>query len=364
MKKITSFKSVAMALLLTAFCLLPTALFGQIASIYQPNTTEAVQSWGWSATTVGVSATAVNFTLMNTGGATLTLSSISITGTNTGDWSVATTPGSVCGGSLTAGSTCTLAVTFTPQAAGARSASLSIADNATGSPQVVLLTGTGSMGGAAAGSAYSQFLSEYTLPALTGAGTSATCMGCSSTSTQTYGAGVVTIGVTQTQIAPGNVTLSGGALSNCAPPAYSSCGFIYWPGSGSSLSFTNSFNTADAAGNVIVTLMTTNASNVPVAAFPFSGQSEISPQLFELSTASISPAATSAAIQTVGQAFTLTGIASGEYVTLIGQPAPTSLCPATSARATGSNSVTLYFTVLTAAACTPAAGVYTFLAIR
>jgi Abnormal spindle-like microcephaly-assoc'd, ASPM-SPD-2-Hydin len=34
-------------------------------------------------------------------------------------------------------------VTFTPSAAGARSASLAIADNATGSPQTVALTGTG-----------------------------------------------------------------------------------------------------------------------------------------------------------------------------------------------------------------------------
>ena len=66
----------------------------------------------------------------------------------------------------------------------------------------------------------------------------------------------------------------------------------------------------------------------------------------------------------MGQTFTLTGIASGEFLSLINQPAPTSLCPTTGVRASGANQITLYFTVLTASACTPAAGVYTFLAIR
>jgi hypothetical protein len=42
-----------------------------------------------------------------------------------------------------AGLSCTISVTFTPSATGARSASVSVADTAPGSPQTVPLSGTG-----------------------------------------------------------------------------------------------------------------------------------------------------------------------------------------------------------------------------
>lgn len=77
-----------------------------------------------------------------------------------------------------------------------------------------------------------------------------------------------------------------------------------------------------------------------------------------LSTGSVTPAATSAAIQTVAQTFTITGLASGADITVVAQPAPTSLCPLVAARATALNTVSLYWSVLTAAACTPASGTY------
>ncbi len=46
-------------------------------------------------------------------------------------------------GTLAAGASCVINVIFTPQANGARTATLNIADNATGSPQTVALSGTG-----------------------------------------------------------------------------------------------------------------------------------------------------------------------------------------------------------------------------
>jgi hypothetical protein len=82
------------------------------------------------------------------------------------------------------------------------------------------------------------------------------------------------------------------------------------------------------------------------------------------STGAITPAATSAAIQTVAQTFTLTGAISGEPIIIAQQPAPTSLCPLVAARVTAANTVSLYFTTLTAAACTPAAGTYMFVLPR
>ena len=78
----------------------------------------------------------------------------------------------------------------------------------------------------------------------------------------------------------------------------------------------------------------------------------------------ITPAATAAAIGTTGQTFTVKGLAQGEPISLVSFPTQTSLCPATGAAVTAANTVTLYFTTLTAAACTPAAGTYNFSAPR
>jgi trimeric autotransporter adhesin len=73
------------------------------------------------------------------GTATLTITGIAITGTNAGDFAQTHT----CGSSLAAGASCTINVTFKPTAIGSRSAALSVTDNATGSPQHVPLSGTG-----------------------------------------------------------------------------------------------------------------------------------------------------------------------------------------------------------------------------
>lgn len=74
---------------------------------------------------------------------------------------------------------------------------------------------------------------------------------------------------------------------------------------------------------------------------------------------SLTPGASSAAIQTAEQTFTVTGVQTGDNVTLNG-PAPTSLCPPTTVRVSAANTVAIGFTTLTAVACTPASGTYTF----
>jgi len=88
---------------------------------------------------VGTTSPSKSVTMSNTGTTTLTINSISITGTNAVDFAETNT----CGGSLAAGANCTISVTFTPQTAGSLSASVSVSDNAPGSPQTVSLTGTG-----------------------------------------------------------------------------------------------------------------------------------------------------------------------------------------------------------------------------
>jgi hypothetical protein len=105
-----------------------------------------------AATAVTITPTSLNFgneavgsvsasqtaTITNTGTATLTITSISTNGdfvqTNT------------CGATqniLNVGQSCTISAAFQPTASGARNGNVSIADNASGSPQSIALSGTG-----------------------------------------------------------------------------------------------------------------------------------------------------------------------------------------------------------------------------
>ncbi len=89
------------------------------------------------------SATPATVTLTNVGTAPLTSIAASITGLNTTDFSVSSDG---CSGTvLQPNSSCLITVVFSPQAAGLRSANLSVNDNAVGSPQTVALSGTGAI---------------------------------------------------------------------------------------------------------------------------------------------------------------------------------------------------------------------------
>lgn len=90
---------------------------------------------------VGSSSASQTGTLSNTLSSSITISSVAISGTNAGDFSIAT---KTCGTSLAAAGSCTASVVFKPTAVGTRSAILSFTDSATNSPQSIALTGTGS----------------------------------------------------------------------------------------------------------------------------------------------------------------------------------------------------------------------------
>ncbi len=96
-------------------------------------------SLSFPSTTVGTSSAGLTVTLTNTGNASLSITSSTLAGSYPGDFSKTTT----CGATLAAGANCAFSVTFKPTAKGSRSATLSIADSATGSPQSVSLSGTG-----------------------------------------------------------------------------------------------------------------------------------------------------------------------------------------------------------------------------
>jgi subtilase family protein/ASPM-SPD-2-Hydin domain-containing protein len=84
--------------------------------------------------TVGTTAPAQIVRVTNTGADSLTL-----TITAGGDFSQVTN----CGSTLSSGDNCSIAISFTPTAAGSRTGSLTLVDNAPGSPHTVALSGTG-----------------------------------------------------------------------------------------------------------------------------------------------------------------------------------------------------------------------------
>ncbi len=87
---------------------------------------------------VGVATAAQSLTLTNSGNVALSLSNIQVTGTNAGDFSQSNN----CGSSVAASASCTINVTFKAGASGARSAAITLTDNAPDTPQSLSLSGT------------------------------------------------------------------------------------------------------------------------------------------------------------------------------------------------------------------------------
>jgi Abnormal spindle-like microcephaly-assoc'd, ASPM-SPD-2-Hydin/Lactonase, 7-bladed beta-propeller len=88
---------------------------------------------------VGVPGAPQMIDLVNTGTATLNITSISVTGANNGDFVQTNT----CAATVAAGAKCTFTVTFTPSTTEPESASIRVVDNAAGSPHLAPLTSTG-----------------------------------------------------------------------------------------------------------------------------------------------------------------------------------------------------------------------------
>jgi hypothetical protein len=97
--------------------------------------TTNTSSLGFGDQAIGTTSGAQSVTLSSTGNAILSISSISVNG----DFAETNN----CGSFLVAGSSCSLNVAFTPTASGTRSGTLAITSNAPGSPQTILLGGSG-----------------------------------------------------------------------------------------------------------------------------------------------------------------------------------------------------------------------------
>jgi hypothetical protein len=89
---------------------------------------------------LGVQTAAQTVTLKNTGNVALNISSIALGGTNPTSFAITA---KTCGTTLAAAASCTFSAAFKPTVTGTLSASITVTDNAAGSPQHVALTGTG-----------------------------------------------------------------------------------------------------------------------------------------------------------------------------------------------------------------------------
>jgi hypothetical protein len=99
-------------------------------------------SVSWQGVPVGSVGSSQTVTLTNPGSSRFTISSISISGANSGDFSVAS---QTCGNTLPAGSSCTATLVFSPKTAGTLTANLVFMDNNDASPPTVSLSGVGTV---------------------------------------------------------------------------------------------------------------------------------------------------------------------------------------------------------------------------
>ncbi len=104
----------------------------------QPAVTFVPGSLTFTAIPAGTTSAPQSVMVTNSGINTLSVSSVLASGANPGDFTV----GNGCTGAVLAVSgSCSVSVTFVPQAQGQRTASLSVADNAPNSPQSLNITG-------------------------------------------------------------------------------------------------------------------------------------------------------------------------------------------------------------------------------
>jgi subtilase family serine protease len=104
-----------------------------------PTVTLSPTSLTFASTAKNTTSEAKSVTITNSGAETIDITGITVGGTNSTSFSQLNT----CGPSLAAGANCVVYVAFTPTAASSLSATLNIADTASGSPQKVTLSGTG-----------------------------------------------------------------------------------------------------------------------------------------------------------------------------------------------------------------------------
>lgn len=106
-----------------------------------PAVSLSATSLNFGQSSLGQGGAAQTVTVTNSGNGSLSINTVSPGGADYSDFG--TLFDSCFGAVVAPGATCGVSVTFIPQATGLRTATLSFADNASNSPQVVALSGTG-----------------------------------------------------------------------------------------------------------------------------------------------------------------------------------------------------------------------------
>ena len=129
----------------------PTASPASVTITYavplEPAATFSTQSLAFPRTRAQAVSPQLTLTVTNSGAAPLVISGVQTGGTNPGDYLI----DDVCQQPVAPGSSCQIGVRFAPQAAGTRTATLTVLSNAPTAPAAVTLSGTGGRPGRGAG---------------------------------------------------------------------------------------------------------------------------------------------------------------------------------------------------------------------
>ncbi|MGC1493833.1 MAG: aryl-sulfate sulfotransferase [Candidatus Acidiferrum sp.] len=200
------------------------------------------------ATIQGSTSGPTSVTVTNSGAGKLTISSVTIGGTNPADF---TNTNTCSGASLAANATCTISVTFSPAGtqSGALSETISLADNASMSPQVITASGTANL------------ISLNVSPPASAIGTSnnVTFSATGDAEGVTYSLAGFTNSGMGTAAAPGSIDASG----NYNPPPGSPSIYVVV----TATSKTNPAVSASATVNVVDPGTFVNTNNVQVAQY-------------------------------------------------------------------------------------------------
>jgi hypothetical protein len=273
-----------------------------ISNAPAPIASLSVTSLTFASQTVNTSSASQNVTLSNTGSGALNITGITITGANSGDFSQTNT----CGSSVAASANCTISVTFKPTTTGSRSASVSIADNASGSPQAVSLTGTG----AAATPTASLSVTSLTFASQT-VNTSSASQNVTLSNT---GSGALNItGITITGANSGDFSQTNTCGSSVAASANCTISVTFKPTATGSRSASVSIADNASGSPQAVSLMGTGAAATPTASL------SVTSLTFTSQTVNTSSAAQNVTLSNTGSAalnitgITITGANSGDF---------------------------------------------------
>lgn len=243
-------------------------------------------SVSFAAQTVGTTSAAQTVTVSNPGAAALTISMLTFGGTASADFARAGT--CAPGGAVAAGASCSLQLTFTPAAAGARNGTLTIMHSAAGGSSTVTLAGTGN-------------------PAAAAANFSPAALSFSQTINTTSNAQAVTLTNTGGQpLTIGAVTLGGAGMAEYAIAAGTTCTAGATVNGGASCVVQVSF-TPGAIGARPASLSIAHSASATAATVALNGTGSAVPQpAVSLSAASLTFAAQSVGTNSVAQTVTLT----------------------------------------------------------